>query len=317
ECCHENNLKYVAYTYDSPLVSLYSYTVLYPTNYIFIFDKSTYLELKNSGISTVWYLPLAADTNRLSSMIPTPEQKAFCTCDVSFIGSLYNEEHNLFDRLVDLPDFTRGYLEGIMAAQLEIQGYFFLEELLTDNVLKDMKAACEYNTQPDGVETDAFVYANYFIARKLTSMERQSLLHKVSTEFPLKLFTHKPACTIPNAQFMGTVDYYNTMPFIFYNSKINLNITLRSIHTGIPLRAMDILGSGGFLLTNYQEDFLDYFVPGEDFVYYENQQDLLDKIAYYLSHEEERQQIAANGFHKMEQHHTYVHRVKQILEVLN
>ena len=38
---------------------------------------------------------------------------------------------------------------------------------------------------------------------------------------------------------------------MFANSKVNLNITLRNIKTGIPLRALDIMGAGGFLLTNY------------------------------------------------------------------
>lgn len=316
ECCHKNGLNYVAYTYDSPLVALYSYTVLYPTNYIFIFDKATYLELKNAGISTVYYMPLAADTRRLSTMLPTPEQTDLSTCDISFVGSLYNEDHNLFDRLTGLSDAGRGYLDAIMAAQLQVQGYFFIEELLSDWILKDMKQACCYTTQPDGVETDAFVYANYFIARKLTAMERQKLLHSVSAQYPLKLFTHKPTPDIPNAQFMGTVDYYDTMPFIFRNSKINLNITLRSIHTGIPLRAMDIIGSGGFLLTNYQADFGDCFQPGEDFVYYESEKDLLEKIDYYLSHDKERKQIAENGFQKIKHRHTYVHRVHEILNIL-
>ena len=42
--------------------------------------------------------------------------------EVSFVGSLYNEEHNLFDRLADINDYTSGYLHAIMEAQLKIQG---------------------------------------------------------------------------------------------------------------------------------------------------------------------------------------------------
>lgn len=55
---------------------------------------------------------------------------------------------------------------------------------------------------------------------------------------------------------MGAVDYYEVMPHVFKQSKINLNITLRSIQSGMPLRAWDIMGAGGFLLSNYQADFL-------------------------------------------------------------
>ena len=114
----------------------------------------------------------------------------------------------------------------------------------------------------------------------------------------------------------GQIDYYDTMPYVFKCSAINLNITLRSIQKGIPLRAYDIMGCGGFLLTNFQEDFLRFFVPGEDFVYYESRQDLMEKIGYYLLHEEERRQIAECAHDKIMREHTYDIRVSQILEIL-
>ena len=42
ECCHRHNLKYISMVYDSPFVKLYSYTITYPTNYVFIFDRQLY-----------------------------------------------------------------------------------------------------------------------------------------------------------------------------------------------------------------------------------------------------------------------------------
>ena len=83
---------------------------------------------------------------------------------------------------------------------------------------------------------------------------------------------------------------------------------------GVPLRAIDIMGCGGFLLSNFQSGFLDYFVPGEDFVYFENKEDLLYKIDYYLEHEEERQAIARSGHHKVRAGHTFRHRVKEMFD---
>lgn len=130
----------------------------------------------------------------------------------------------------------------------------------------------------DGTESAAYVYANYFLCRKITARERLSLLKQASDRFSLKLYTHNPVPELPHAQFMGPVDWYSTMPLIFRHSRINLNISLKSIHTGIPLRCMDILGSGGFLLTNYQEDLLDLFVPEEDFVFYESEDDFVQKL---------------------------------------
>ena len=85
---------------------------------------------------------------------------------------------------------------------------------------------------------------------------------------------------------------------------------------GIPLRIFDIMGAGGFVLTNYQEDLLSFFTPGEDFVYYEDRQDLMEKIAYYLTHEEERRAIAKSGHDKVKENHTYLLRLKEIIHTV-
>lgn len=60
------------------------------------------------------------------------------------------------------------------------------------------------------------------------------------------------------------MDYYTVMNKIFYLSKINLNITLPSIESGIPQRVLDIMGSGGFVLTNYQPEIEEVFEIGKD-----------------------------------------------------
>lgn len=312
--CMEHHIKYISYVYDSPLVALYSYTVINSCNYIFLFDKTQYLHLRKGGITTVYYLPLAANPARLAQMLPTPSIHEKLDCDVSFVGSLYNEKHNLFETLKDLPDYTRGYLDALMDAQLKVSGYFFAEDLLTPDIVAALKRANNYEHQPDGVETESYVYANYFIARKLTQKERMQLLNTVSSHYMLNLYTHNPAPELPHARYIGPIDYYDVMPYVFKCSKINLNITLRSIQSGIPLRAFDILGAGGFLLTNYQADFFDCFTPDEDFVYYEDEPDLLEKIEYYLSHERERMEIAENGCRKVVSSHTYEHRIREMME---
>ena len=106
------------------------------------------------------------------------------------------------------------------------------------------------------------------------------------------------------------------MPYAFKCAKINLNISLRSIHTGMPLRALDILGCGGFLLTNYQPDFEADFTAGEDYVYYDSREDLLALVDYYLTHDEERKQIAANGYRKAKEKLSYRGQVEKMLDLI-
>ena len=104
------------------------------------------------------------------------------------------------------------------------------------------------------------------------------------------------------------------MPKIFHLSKINLNLTSKPIRTGLPLRIWDILSAGGFLLTNYQEEIPEYFEIGKDLEVYTSQEELLQKIDYYLTHEEERSHIAQNGYNKiLSQKHTLKDRLQIIL----
>ncbi len=315
--CNKHHIPYISYIYDSPLVALYSYTIINPCNYCFIFDKTLYNEFKQENISTVYYMPLAVNTDRLTQMITHPHlpQEKY-TAEISFVGSMYNEKHNLFDRLKGLPEHTQGYLDAIMDAQLQVYGYYFIPELLSKDILADLQKSVPVEPNKDGVETVEYLYAYYFIARKLAEKERTQILSKLSNEFSVKLFTPNPTPNLPKIQNMGPVDYYNEMPYIFHNSAINLNISLRSIRSGIPLRGMDIMGAHGFLMSNYQADFYDFFVPGEDLVLYESQDDLLKKCQYYLTHETERKQIADNGYGKMKEFHTYEKHLAEMFEIV-
>lgn len=306
ECCHRHHLKYISLIYDNPFVKLYSYTITYETNYVFLFDYQVYTELKNGGINTVYYTALPVNSTVIDTMLKKPYDKERTCCDVSFVGALYNEDHNLFDRVYQkLDDYCKGYLDGIMQSQLQVSGYNFIESVLTDHIISKMYEVEPYQPSPDGAETLANVYATYYIDRKLTSMERISLLSAVAKDHKLKLFTLNEHAVIPNAINMGITDYYSEMPLVFHNSKINLNITLRSILSGIPLRCMDIMGAGGFLLTNYQADFLNFFTPDYDFVYYEDEKDLIRKVDYYLEHDEKRRQIAENGHRRVMENHSF------------
>ena len=301
--CQKLDLKYISVTYDSPYVFLYSPTILNEVNYAFTFDKQECLSLRNSGIPNIYYTPLPANTLHAAPFSPNLREKKRLQADVSFVGSLYTEKHNLYDKLDGISDYAKGYLEGMMQSQLKVHGYNFLEEALSPDILAELDKVIPFEAIRSGAETPNYLYANYFLCRRLTAMERKQTLSAVSSNANLNLYTWTKDSTIPNASYMGAVDYYTEMPYLFANSKINLNITLRSIKSGIPLRALDIMGAGGFLLTNFQEDFLDYFIPGEDFIYYESNEDLIDKIHYLLEHDNERLEIAHNGYEKVNANH--------------
>ena len=78
---------------------------------------------------------------------------------------------------------------------------------------------------------------------------------------------------------------------------------------------MDIMGAGGFLMTNYQADFLNHFIPDVDYVYFESKDDLLNKCDYYLKHDDERIAIANNGHKKVKEFHNYKTRLNEIFNI--
>lgn len=314
--CHKCNIKYISFVYDSPQVKLYSYTVTYPTNYIFLFDSSLVTQFQKEGLSRFYYMPLPVNADRIHSLLQKPYDSARLSADVSFVGSLYNENHNLYDSLQGISSYTKGYLDAIMQAQSHVYGYNFLEECLTPAITAELQNAAHYQKNPDGVESLSFIFSDYYLCRKLTSMERINILTDVASHFPLKIFTPNKNYVIPNASNMGAADYLAETPYIFHDSKINLNITLRSIKSGIPLRCMEIMSCGGFLLTNFQSDFLKHFVAGEDFVYFESNDDMLQKIDYYLAHEKERTSIAESGYQKVIKNHSYETIFQQIFNII-
>ena len=313
----ETHALYISWVYDCPHVSLFSCSLIHPCNRVFLFDSSMYLTYAKQGIPHVYFLPLAANTDRLDSMQTDGEiWRRYQAC-VSFVGGLYTESHTFYDRMAEkLDPYTKGYLEALMRAQMSVSGVNFIRESLSGPVEAGMWRALPMNPNPDGVETRAYLYAEYVINRKITQTERSYLIKRLGAEVPTVLYTRDKTFVADGVSVRGPVDYYNMTPYVFKCSDINLNISLRSIHTGIPLRAFDIMGAGGFLLTNYQEDFLNFFVPNEEFVYYEDADDMVEKVKYYLSHDAERERIAAAGHTKIREEHTFQKRWGQILDVV-
>lgn len=314
EAAYRCGTKYVSWIYDSPYLLLYSEKIKYVTNQIYFFDKSLWKEFKEKGIENIYYMPMAAPVEYYDTL--KPEENGFdYKAEISFVGSTYREERqNFYKYLENVKPYVKGYLEAVMNAQKNIYGSFVLEELLSENILNELRRVCPIEKGDDEWETDAWIYANYFLARELTGRQRVELLDLLSEKHEVTLYTNEKVSELQKAKVCGVVDYETEMPLVFKNTKINLNITLRSIHSGIPLRAMDIMGCGGFLLTNYQEDFLEYFEPGVDYVYYVDNQDLLEKVEYYLTHDEERATIARNGYMKVREGHSYHQRVAMVLQ---
>lgn len=292
EAALHKSLPYYSWVYDSPHYTLESLTLGNSCNRVFIFDYALADRYRSKGYETVDYMPLGVNVNRLDKLLS--DQRGQYEHDISFIGSLYNDEYNFYDQIKYLPDYIKGYLDSIIKAQELIYGMDLASKILSHELCDQIGKYVEADLGSGFNSARDEIFRN-MLRKKTTINERMNLLQLLSKNFNVDLYSGSTPPAHLNVHHLGITDNYRGMPKVFATSKINLNISLRSILTGIPLRVINILGAGGFCLTNYQAELAEYFENGEELVWFESTDDMLDKVAYYLNHDEERKIIAQKG----------------------
>lgn len=81
-------------------------------------------------------------------------------------------------------------------------------------------------------------------------------------------------------------------------------------------RNFEVPGCGGFLLTAGADNLEDYYEDGREIVIFRDTADMIDKIKYYLAHDEERKKIAHAGYERTVREHTYEKRFNKIFETI-
>ena len=147
----------------------------------------------------------------------------------------------------------------------------------------------------------------------IANRQRLALLNAVAEQTSLTLYSTSPADLVPGADYRWRAGYYSQMPYIFRHSTINLNLTIPSIQTGIPLRIFDILGAGGFLLTNEQDELSEHFRIGVDLEVFHSIEELLEKTDFYLTHPDAAARIAQNGHEAVKSNFSFEQQFRRML----
>lgn len=297
DVCEKLNILYIAYVYDCPLHIRRTESLFHECNRIYFFDRAQCYAYTSKGVKHAGHALLAADTDLYDRVQLTNQDQERYGCDVSLVGKLYQSDFAYLCR--PLTQYQRGYLEGLLGAQSHLYGGYVLDELLDEPLLEELNR--EYLRASGGKSTVCKEELSYAMNCEITGRERYTALAVLSQRFRVRVFSGDTNQSLDKVLFGGYLDYYNQMPKAFKASKINLNITLKAIQTGIPLRVFDVLGCGGFLLTNYQEEIAEQFRNGTDLVMYSSMEELVEKVGYYLAHEEERLWIARNGYERVKE----------------
>jgi spore maturation protein CgeB len=104
---------------------------------------------------------------------------------------------------------------------------------------------------------------------------------------------------------------------VFSGSAISLNPhhPLNDIR-GTNSRTFDIAACKGFQLSDDKEDLRDLLKAGEEIICFRTTEELRKLIGYYLSHPDERKQLAEAAYQRVLKDHTYYNRACEILDII-
>lgn len=321
-CAAELGIPYISWSYDSPLNLPVLDTMDFDTNRIYLFDKAEVEYYKNHDIENVFHLPLAVDCGELSK-IKRPESKKY---DVSFLGGFY--ENDFQNILAPLSQNTREILSSTVKDQVGRPGSDIIDSIVTEFIIKKInneyydateKAAERAHLEmPENVFEINERQLKFLMAVEATRQERLVVTGTLASYYPTAIATGSYAESlkrfIPAKKFFPTLDYEKEMPGFFMDSKVNLNPALHAIRSGINLRALDIIGTGSFLLSSNLPEISEHFVVGEEIEVYSSLEECIEKAEFYIKNDSLREKIARCGFEKAEKEFRFEDRIREMFK---
>lgn len=113
-------------------------------------------------------------------------------------------------------------------------------------------------------------------------------------------------------------EIYGTMMYnVLYNAKIAINrhIDIAGNHAN-NMRLYETTGVGTMLITDAKSNLATLFKPGVEVETYTSKEELVEKIEYYLKHDNEREKIAKAGHARTLADHTYKKRMAELVNIL-
>ncbi len=315
DACEELGIKYISWVFDSPQEALYKRQVRNVCNYIFSFDQVQTQTVRECGGKNVFHLPLATNIYRNTAIVIDHDDERKYSCEISFVGSMYTDD--MYPGIVQaVSNETKKEIDDILQdAYGKWDGIDRIYKRVSDTALSELWGIIKGSLGEDyPISPDEYIGTRLF-AGTLARRERLDIMMRLSG-YNTRLYTSSQGVDVPGTKVFGPLSYDEELPKNYFLSKINLNITLHSILSGVPLRVFDIMGVGGFMLTNYQPEVEELFTIGRDLEVYQDIDELEDKVRYYLKNDSKRQQIALNGYRRVSEKYSYDERVKYILDVI-
>ena len=310
-------IKYISVIWDAPYLKAYTVMGTLDNIWYSAFDKLDAERMRQGGCPHVMYQPLSVNRENILAWKKRFLAKRRYIHDISLIANLY--EDNAYDRCLDLlPENMQAYFRSIFEeAAFKWDGVNRVYGKTGQEILEYMKLVSPTLkiNNPYNVEDVRYFEAMYLI-RKLANIERVCVLNLLAEDHDVYLYTYSEVdeTLMPKVHRRPPVQVGEATSFIYAGTKINLNIALKGIEGGTTQRIMDIMGAGGFVLTNYCEETAELFEEDKEIVMFRTPEELIQKVDYYLEHEEEREQIARAGHERAMNDYTYEKKIKKLLD---
>lgn len=315
EACHQKSRLYLSWVYDSPQASLYMKEALYDTNLIFLFDRKQIERLRALGISNVFYQPLAANITRMATLVLTDEEIEGYRADAVFVGSLYKDPARKA-YLQNLPPEFQSLTNELIAKDEGLWNRTrHIFDPLPEEAAEGMHRALSQKDMEAFRFPKEYLVQTLVLSHELAEHERTLILQNLSEVCSVHLYTNdvKDGPELRKVIFHGGIDPAVEVYKLYYSARMNLNHFLPSIETGVSQRVFDILSVGGFLLTTDQEELHELFIPDKELVVFSDLEELKEKAAFYLNHEDLRIRIGVEGYQKVRSRYTYPVSLKRML----
>ena len=352
DICEKLNVLYVCVSVDCPVAELYSVSIRNKHNRVFLFDRKQYEDIVCENPENIFHLPLSAyntekvtadlkyDVTFIGSLYteknPFPE----------VISKVNSRVRGVCDGLLSAQELFGGLelIDQVMDARTPsdlLSDPRFTEQknmvtkpgkTASHGIAHDIKQAFGPFLPPEISAPSDFIYdmagiwaVDSCLGYELTVRDRLLLIASLSESLAdsgalVHLFTRSDVSGLKSLTdktvIHGGVNTLTEMPDIFGSSKININTTMRAIRTGLPQRIWDIMGVGGFVLTDYRAELPEYLTVGKHLEAYESMDEACEKAAYYLAHEDERLEIAHEGYIEVCEKHTILNRVTTMISMI-
>lgn len=317
--CEKIHIPYICWCYNDQINGLLlTESIFNDCNIIFLTDSQWVEKLQRLGIEATFYLPWAASCKSISLRQTKTDSFASQT-DIALIDTVNTEAWMQYLTLISKIDKrTRGFFDGLLQAQQNIYGYNLIANAMNETVLAAIQNALPLSGVKNSIASPEESYAFSVFYPAITKKETQCILQILEKEKKWKTTFYTSDANEQHlhiTQKKIPVDNEELLT-VYFGSKVNILPAPREIQNGIPVQAMDIMGCGGFLLTNFQNDYLEFFEPDKDYVYYESPEDMIQKVHYYLKHEDKRKNIENSAFNKISRSHSIEHRIHEMLALL-